>query len=200
MRCGILGGTFNPIHLGHLIIAEEAREQLGLDEVIFVPAARPWMKEAKELASAKDRLAMVRLAIKGNPRFTVSAVDIERPGPSYAVDSTSDIRKARGSSCELLFIMGMDSLNDLPKWHNSKQLLSLCRIAALARPGIPTKRALARLDRALPGARRRVDVIETTNIDISATDIRRRVASGRSIAYRVPGPVSAYIAKHRLYR
>jgi nicotinate-nucleotide adenylyltransferase len=199
-RCGILGGTFNPIHRGHLRIAEEARERLSLDQVIFVPAARPWMKAAGELAPIKDRLAMVRLAVKGRRRFTVSTVDVARPGPSYAVDSVRDIQKERGPDCELFFIMGMDSLASLPKWRNARGLLKACTLVVLARPGYPTEEAMGEIEKAFPGAHERIAPIETTHIDISATEIRERIAQGKPIGRLVPGAVAAYIARRKLYK
>ncbi len=199
MRIGILGGTFNPVHRGHLAIAEEARKKLSLAEVIFVPAARPWMKDAGELAPIKHRVAMVRLAIQGHPGFSLSTVDIERPGPSYAVDSVHDIQRQRGPGCELFFIMGMDSLAGLPGWRNGKGLLKACTLAVLARPGYATKAALGKIEKTFPGARENITVIETTHVDISATDIRKRVAEGKPIARRVPKAVAEYIAKQGLY-
>ncbi len=200
MRCGILGGTFNPVHRGHLAIAEEARKRLSLDEVIFVAAARPWMKDAGELAPIKDRLAMVRLALKSHPRFSLSTVDIDRPGPSYAVDSVRDIQKLRGAQCELFFIMGMDSLAGLPAWRNGKGLLKACTLAVLARPGYPTKAALRTIEKAFPGASKKITLIEMTDIDISATEIRKRVAEGKPIARLVPNAVAEYIATRSLYK
>lgn len=196
---GVFGGTFNPIHLGHLLLAEEVRTVLGLAEIIFVPTGLPWMKEQDELASADDRWAMVNLAIASNPAFTASRVDIDRPGPSYAVDTVKDLLAGQPGACDLFFIMGVDSLEALPRWKEPQEMLRLCRIAVVSRPGYDVEATAASLRRALPEAVDRLRFVEGLRIDISSTDIRRRRREGRSIRYRVPEAVEAYIMARGLY-
>ncbi|MBI4498736.1 MAG: nicotinate-nucleotide adenylyltransferase [Chloroflexi bacterium] len=196
---GILGGTFDPLHLGHLIIAEEARTQLRLQEVIFVPAGRPYHRARLPVADTASRLAMVRLGVASNPAFRVSMVDIERTGPSYSVDTVQDLRQELGEGVPLFFIMGWDALRELHSWHRPDLLADLCRIVAVRRPGV-AEADWAVLERAVPRARERILQLDMPLIGISATDIRRRVAHGLSIRYWVPDPVSAHIAAHGLYR
>ena len=199
MRRGVLGGTFNPVHAGHLLIAEDVRLGLGLAEVVFVTAPRPWMKDAEELAAIEDRLEMVRLATADNPHFSVSAVDTERPGPTYAGDTIRDLRRESGGRDEFFFIMGADSLADLPRWHEAKGFVKLCRVAAVARVDRDTAAVVRAVERELPEAKGRIEVVEAALIDVSSTEIRRRVQHGESIRYRVPAAVEEYIRRKGLY-
>lgn len=197
MRVGVLGGTFDPIHIGHLVAAEEARAQLRLDRVIFVPAGLPPHKLSNNISPIDHRLAMVKLAIASNPYFTISRVDIDRFGPCYTVDTIQLLRDELGSDVELYFIMGSDSLADLPTWHQPQRLIRLCRLAVVERPGYQVD--MEELERVLPGITSRVHFINAPQLDISSTDIQRRVREGLPIKYQVPEAVEEYIYKHWLY-
>ena len=197
MRVGVLGGTFDPIHIGHLVAAEEVRVQLGLDRVVFVPAGLPPHKLTDDVSSVDHRLAMVKLAIASNPYFTVSRVDIDRFGPCYTVDTIELLRDEWGSDVELYFIMGSDSLADVLTWHNPQRLIRLCRLAVVERPGYRVD--VEELERLLPGITSRVHFINSPQLDISSTDIQRRVREGLSIKYQVPEAVEDYIYEHELY-
>lgn len=196
---GIMGGRFDPIHVGHLAIAEEAREALGLERVLFVPAAVPPHKPA--VASADDRLAMTTLAVEGNPAFAVSRIELDRPGPSYTVDTVEALaagERAAGREPDLTFILSAETLHELPSWHQPDRLFAVARIAVVPREGY------AAPDRAwiaarFPGREDRVDVLSGPRLDVSSTAIRDRVAAGRSLRYLVPPGVARYIADHHLY-
>lgn len=199
MQLGILGGTFDPIHFGHLLAAEEARVALGLDLVLFAPAGDPPHKQGYTILPAAHRLSMVRLAIADNPTFDISTVDIDRPGPHYTVDTIHLIRDEWDTDAdETYFIMGVDSLAHLLTWHQPAQLIKLCRLAVVARPGY--RADLAKLEAALPGISRRLDWVEMPVLGISSSDLQRRVREGRSIRYQVPANVANYVTEHRLYR
>jgi nicotinate-nucleotide adenylyltransferase len=197
-RLGILGGTFDPIHVGHLIVAEEVRERLSLQRVVFVPARVSPLKLGHVAAPPECRLRMVELAIQGNPHFGVSRIDLDRQGPSYTVDTLRAIKEACGEGVELLFILGADSLSLLTAWHRPQDILRLARLVAVSRPTY--KLDLNALEQDLPGISMVTDLVTTIEIGISATDIRTRVAQNLSIRYLVPAPVEAYVKEHRLYR
>jgi len=197
-RIGVLGGTFDPVHIAHLAVAEEARTQLGLDKVIFVPAGLPPHKMDVHVSPAEHRLAMVELAIAGNPHFEVSRVDIDRFGPCYTVDTIALLGEEWGPDVEIDFIMGSDSLADLLTWHQPDRLIRLCRIVAVGRPGYRVD--MDELERCLPGVSQRVLFINSPQLDVSSTDIQRRVRMGESIKYQVPEAVERYIYEHGLYR
>lgn len=198
MRVGVLGGTFDPIHIGHLVSAEEVRVELGLERVVFVPARLPPHKLDHTVSPVEDRLAMVELAIASNPHFAVSRVDIDRFGPSYTVDSIELLRDEWGPGVEIYFIMGSDSLLDILTWHNPRRLIRLCRFAVVSRPGYQVD--LDELDALLPGMASRVQILNAPELAISSTDIQRRVREGLSIKYQVPEAVEDYIYQHKLYR
>lgn len=200
-RRGILGGTFNPIHIGHLLVAEEARSALSLRDVLVVPAGEPWMREGEKIASKADRWAMVMLAVQYNRKFVPSRVDLDRPGSTYSVDTLAEltVRKTENNE-EFTFIIGADSLLALPQWKEPMRLLSMCRIAAVTRPGFDVEAAMIALEQAIPGASMRIDVVQGLQIGISATDIRQRCHEGKSIKYRVPETVESYIMERGLYR
>jgi nicotinate-nucleotide adenylyltransferase len=198
----MLGGTFDPIHAGHLALARVALDQLGLDRIIFVPAGRPPHKRGRPITSAADRLAMVELATAAEPRFAVSRMEIDRPGPSYTADTVEALIAEPGNGdqpSELTVILSAESFADLPSWHEPARLLQLARIAVAPRPGHPAPTP-AWLALRLPGFADRIDVLEGPHLDISASDIRVRVAAGRPIDRLVPSPVAAYIEAHHLYR
>jgi len=202
LRIGVMGGTFDPVHNGHLVTAEEARFQLGLDGVVFVPSARPPHKEAAGCSSVDDRLVMVGLAIEGNDRFSVSTLEIEREGPSYTVDTVRQLRADHGGDPEFFFITGADAVLEILTWKDPEELLSECMLVAATRPGY----TLERLEEALPGrnsrgepAIGRVRVLEVPALAIASTDIRDRVSGGRPFRYMVPEKVWRYVAERGLY-
>ncbi|MHB8707751.1 MAG: nicotinate-nucleotide adenylyltransferase [Desulfuromonadales bacterium] len=213
MKTGILGGTFNPIHLAHLRIAEEVREACALDEVIFIPAAIPPHKADQVAASFADRLAMVQAALAGNPAFRVSDLEAQRSGKSFSVDTLEILREADPTG-ERYFIVGLDSFRDIATWKEYARLFELAHMVVTARPGVELPDPLAALpvavrddfcyDNQLKKLRHRsgnaVIFLEETRLDISSTLIRRKVAAGESIHYLVPPAVAAYIAEHGLYR
>jgi nicotinate-nucleotide adenylyltransferase len=199
---GMLGGTFDPIHAGHLALARVALDQLGLDRILFVPAGQPPHKRGRPITPAEGRLAMVHLAIAGEPRFAASRIEIDRSGPSYTADTAEALVAGRvtdGRPTELTVILSAESFAELPSWHEPARLLRLARIAVAPRPGHPAP-SPAWLAQRLPGFADRVDVLEGPHLDISASDIRARVAMGRSIEGLVPPPVAEYIKEHHLYR
>jgi nicotinate-nucleotide adenylyltransferase len=223
-RVGLLGGTFDPVHYGHLVIAEQVREALGLDRVLFVPARIPPHKPDAELAPAEDRAAMVDLAIAGNPAFAICRIELEREGPSYTADTVGqlvDEATRRGVSREFYFILSSEALAGLQTWHDPLRLLALCRLAVVPRPGAPLpdqawlkSHLPARAATGAGAATRtgdgagtgmeaavdRVVCVQTVALAHSASDVRRRAAAGHSIRYLVPPAVEAYIREHRLYR
>lgn len=196
-----MGGTFDPIHLGHLTVAEQTREALDLASVVFVPAGDPPHKRDRAVTPAAHRLAMVELAISGNPGFTVSRVELDRTGPSYAVDTLAELAaRADADGRERpVFILSVEALWGFPTWREPRRILELCRIAVVPRRGTPAPDA-AWLSRELPGLEDRFVFLDGPHLGHSATDIRTRVAAGRSIRYLVVPAVEAYIREHQLYR
>ena len=198
MKIGVLGGTFNPIHRGHLAIAEAARAKLSLDKVYFVPAARTPLKEDASILAAEHRLRMVRLAIGDYPDFKLSTVEIDRPGPSYTVDTIAELRDKLGAENELFFIIGWDSLSQFPRWREPARIIQMCRLVAVPRPGYSFPDRVS-LETALPGLSQRLILLDEPKIDISASEIRQRAERGESISHLVPEPVAEYIRKEKLY-
>ena len=198
MDVGVLGGTFDPLHNGHLQVATAALEQLSLDQILFVPAGRQWLKSNQYVSTVKDRISMVERGIEENPLFKMSTVDTDRDGPSYTVDTIEIIRKQLGSNAQIFFIVGMDSIVDLPLWHEPKRLINLCFLAAFPRPGITHKDILNATDK-LPELKEKLLVLEGTKINISGTDLRQHVAKGHPIADKVPDAVDEYIRSTGLY-
>lgn len=200
-RLGILGGTFDPIHHGHLAIAEEAREALGLERVLFVPAAQPPHKLGRRIAGAAERLAMVELAIAGNPAFAVSRIELDRAGPSYSVDTVGAlVEEARGAGRDpdLVFIMSGETLRELPTWREPERLLDLCRVAVVPRGGHETPDAVW-LGIHFPGRAHRFTILPGPLLAVSGSVVRARAAAGRSIRYLVPDAVARHIVDHALY-
>lgn len=197
-RVGILGGTFDPIHVGHLILAEEARIALALDRVLFVPAALPWRKADRTITPGHDRLFMVNLAIEGNPCFVASSIELEREGPTYTVDTLEQLRSELGPGVELWFIVGADALSDLPYWKDPDRILKLARLAVAARVGFSGGQA-KQLERLLPGVGARIDPVPMPVIEISSSKLRHRLALGKSAHYWLPRTVEEYIEAHQLY-
>ena len=196
MRIGVFGGTFDPIHMGHLIVAEDARAALELDRVLFIPAGQPWFKSYRQITDAHHRLAMVRLAVSDNPYFGVSDIEIARSGPSYTVDTLAELRDHHPDA-EFIVILGVDALREIDRWHQPRRLFELASVVGMARPG--TAINLSVLHAAIPGSSSRIRLLDSALIDISGTDIRRRVAAGRSIRYRVPSAVERYVRENGLY-
>jgi len=202
MRLGILGGSFDPIHVGHLIAAEGACGQLDLARVVFVPASSPPHKRGAALAPAAHRLRMVELAIRGNDHFEVDDCEVRRQGTSYTIDTILDMRQRRGEASELVFVMGSDTIRELPTWHEIGRLSRLCGFAAIARPGQALD-VTPDLVRSLgeEGARRLVSqVIHVPVMQVSSTEVRQRLRQGRSVRYLVPDAVIEYIRQQHLYR
>lgn len=194
MRLGVLGGTFDPVHVGHLALGRVARDQLALDQVLFVPAGQPWRKPDREITPDEHRLAMVRLAVEGESAFAVSTMELEREGPSYTADTLEAVHRERPDD-ELFFIVGQDALADLPHWVRPERIIELARLAVARRPGAPAVPADA-----LRGLRERVVWLEMPPLDVSATEIRRRLRKGESVDGMLPPAVEVYIRENRLYR
>jgi nicotinate-nucleotide adenylyltransferase len=199
LNIGIFGGTFDPIHIGHLLVAEEARMLLPLDEVIFVPAGRPWLKADRDVTDAHHRLRMVSLATASNPCFRVSDVEVGRPGASYTIDTLEKLRSELASDTELYLVLGMDSLREIRRWRDPERIFELAIVVGMSRPGFENA-DVKDVETNIAGAKGRVIVLDGPLIDVSATDIRKRVADCRSIRYRVPPEVERYIEENGLYR
>lgn len=198
VKIGVLGGTFDPVHLGHIGMADEARKALDLVEVIFVPAGQPVGKSARRVTPAGQRIEMLRLAIIGRPYLKISYMEIERPGPSYTVDTLDAIGKRYGGKAEIYFILGWDSLAQLPAWHEPERIAGLCTLVAVPRPGYP-RPDLKALGKKIPGIAKKVIFLKNPQLDISSTTIREKTARREAIEGLVPGLVAEYIKKHRLY-
>jgi nicotinate-nucleotide adenylyltransferase len=201
MRIGIFGGTFDPVHLGHLIMAEQCREQGRLDQVWFVPAARPPHKSEHVITSFDRRLEMLALAIAGNPAYQANPIEKDRPGPSFTVDTLETLHQQQPED-EWHLIIGSDSLYDLPGWRGPERILQLAGLVIVPRPSYPVwPESQLRASLHLPeGATLRQMVIHMPLIEISSRDLRRRVAEGRSVRYMVPRAVECYIEQHGLYK
>ena len=198
MKLGVFGGTFDPVHSGHLMVAEEVRERLGLDTVTFLPAGKPWFKDGRTLEDGGHRLKMVELAIATNGHFQVSDMELRRAGASYSADTLEELGRSLSDGAELYLIVGLDALEELDRWSRPERVLDLATVVGVARPG---HEALARepLERVRPGASEAVRVVDGMLVDISSTDVRRRIARGASIRYLVPEAVETYITQHGLY-
>jgi nicotinate-nucleotide adenylyltransferase len=189
-RIGVMGGTFDPIHHGHLVAASEVGSRFALDEVVFVPTGEPWQKTDRQVSAPEHRYLMTVIATASNPRFTVSRVDIDRPGPTFTTDTLRDLAQDRPGA-ELFFITGADALQQILSWKDTDTLFTLAHFIGVTRPG----HALD--SRGLPADR--VSLLEVPALTISSTDCRERVAGGRPVWYLVPDGVVQYIAKYRLY-
>jgi nicotinate-nucleotide adenylyltransferase len=200
-RIGIIGGTFDPVHYAHLAIAEEVYHALKLTSIVFVPAGQPPHKEGSAITPVHDRLAMLKLAIAENAHFALSLVDIQRSGPSYTVDTLRLLHEELGPHAELYFVLGGDSLKDLPTWYDPGGILAQATIVALVRPGYGDMSILSeQLEAHLPGLRQRLIILEGPQMQLSSTDLRRRVAEGRPIKYQTPQAVENYIFRQHLYQ
>jgi nicotinate-nucleotide adenylyltransferase len=197
-RIGVIGGTFDPLHYGHLAAAEEVRVRLNLSRVLFVVAGIPPHKLNEEVTPVEHRVAMVELGIASNPHFQISRVDVDRPGPSYSVDTISILLEQYGRGTEVFFIMGLDSLVEVPAWHDPGRLIQLCHLVAVTRPGFDVD--MSHLEASVPGISSRVEIVDMPALDISSSDLQRRVSEGLPIKYQVPEEVERYINEQHLYR
>ncbi|MEU5527200.1 nicotinate-nucleotide adenylyltransferase [Micromonospora chersina] len=191
-RIGIMGGTFDPIHHGHLVAASEVADRFGLDEVVFVPTGQPWQKADEPVSSAEDRYLMTVIATASNPRFQVSRVDIDRGGPTYTVDTLRDLHAEYGPKVQLFFITGADALERILSWKDLDEVLELAHFIGVTRPGFELS------DKHLPADS--VSLVQVPAMAISSTDCRARVARGEPVWYLIPDGVVQYIAKRRLYQ
>lgn len=197
-RIGIFGGSFNPLHQGHLIVAEFAAESLSLDLVLFAPVVHPPHKSGSGLLEINHRLAMINMAIMDNERFRSSTVDVDRQGPHYSVDTVQILEKEYPGS-RLYFVMGGDSFKDFPLWHEPEKIINHCRLAVMRRPSShPVQPDMH--ESVMPGLCQNVDMIEAPPIGIAATRIRQQLQSGRSVRYLLPDNVLAYIKENNLYK
>ena len=191
-RIGVMGGTFDPVHHGHLVAASEVAHNFALDEVIFVPTGQPYQKDYRTVSPAEDRYLMTVIATASNPKFSVSRVDIDRPGPTYTIDTLRDLRAAAAPQDELFFITGADALAAMLSWHDVAELFALAHFVGCTRPG-------HRLGQAgLPDGK--TSLVEIPALAISSTECRLRVADGEPVWYLVPDGVVQYIAKRQLYQ
>jgi nicotinate-nucleotide adenylyltransferase len=192
IRIGVMGGTFDPIHHGHLVAASEVAHIFALDEVVFVPTGQPWQKQGKKVSAAEDRYLMTVIATASNPRFSVSRLDIDRPGPTYTIDTLRDLRAERGDDADYFFITGADALARMLTWQDVDELFTLAHFVGCTRPG-------HRLTgHGLPEDK--VSLVEIPALAISSTGCRQRVAEGEPIWYLVPDGIVQYITKRKLYR
>ena len=198
MKIGIMGGTFDPIHFGHLAMAESVREIFSLDEVLFIPSARPPHKVEKIVTPEVHRLMMTYLATQSNDKFQVSPMEILRDGLSYTLDTINELEKKFGKDTELFFIIGADSMVDLPKWYHSRELVSKVHFIATTRPGVEVD--LNEVKNFFGESAKNIYQVAVAGLEISSTDIRERVKNGKSIKYLVPEVVEEYILKENLYK
>jgi nicotinate-nucleotide adenylyltransferase len=199
VRLGVFGGTFDPVHLGHLAAAEEAAYWFALSTVLFVPAQRQPLKDAAPRASTADRVAMLERAVAGNPRFAVGTLELERPAPSYTVDTLRELHAMHGPDCELYFLVGIDAANALDRWREPAEILRLARLIVMSRsearePDWAMLRAIA------PDAQERIATLAVPDVDVSSHDLRQRAATDQPIRYQVPDAVWEYIEARGLYR
>ena len=198
MRTGIFGGTFDPIHNGHLAVAEYVRTEVALDQVLFVPAGQPWFKKGQTVTDAMHRLEMTRLAVADNPRFAVSDIEVCRDGPTYTIDTLVELRREKGKGVEFYLILGIDALNELHRWRKPCDVLDMAAIVGVTRPGSEAVDRAA-LDSIREDASGEVVIVDGPLIDVSAADIRRRMAEGLSVRGIIPQAVEDYAKRHVLY-
>ena len=199
MKLGIFGGTFDPIHNGHLVVAEHVRTEMNLDRVIFVPAGRPWFKDGQTLAGAHHRLEMVRLATAHNPCYIASDMEIRRRGPTYTVDTLTELRGELGLGLRFYLILGIDALNELYRWRRPCDVLDMATVVSVTRPGVEAVNRAA-LDSIRDGASHEVVLLDGPLVDISAATVRRRMTEGLSVRSLIPRAVEDYAQRHGLYR
>lgn len=200
MRIGISGGTFDPIHYGHLVTAEEIREAEGLDSIIFIPTGMPPHKDNKRVTSTYHRFNMVKAAVESNPFFQVSGMEINRPGYTYTIDTLRQLRARYQPETKLFFIIGADVVHELTTWKEYRKVFSMCEFIAAVRPGYPRESLDEEIEKLRVNYSAMIHTVETTLLGVSSTKIRERVSKGKSIKYLVPEKVEEYIIDNRLYR
>mgnify|MGYP002718052304 FL=1 len=193
MGIGVMGGTFDPIHHGHLVAASEVADRFDLDEVLFVPTGQPWQKAGRKISAAEDRYLMTVIATASNPRFSVSRVDIDRGGPTYTIDTLKDLREQYPNE-QLYFITGADALASIMSWHDWEEMFELAEFVGVTRPGYDLREDMLPAD-----IQERVHLVEIPAMAISSTGCRERASQGRPVWYLVPDGVVQYIAKNDLY-
>ncbi len=194
-RLGVMGGTFDPIHHGHLVAASEVQARFDLDEVVFVPTGNPWQKAHRRVSAREDRYLMTTIATASNPRFSVSRVDIDRVGDTYTVDTLRDLRAERGESTQLFFITGADALSQILTWRGAEDLFDLAHFVGVSRPGVDLgQKDISHLPQ------EKITLLEVPALSISSTDCRERVGNQLPIWYLVPDGIVQYISKRGLYR
>lgn len=198
MKIGLLGGTFDPVHNGHILIARYALQRLGLDKVIFMPARLTPMKYRPDISPVEHRVEMLRLALKGENMMELSTLEVERPGTSYTVDTLTALRGSLAERDEIYFLIGWDALNEFPQWKEPRKIISLCKLAVFPRPQVPIP-DIEKLEKEVPGIKDSVIMLDFTPVDISSTMVRERVAQGLPIVKIVPQSVAEYIEKNKLY-
>ena len=200
MSVGLLGGTFDPIHYGHLALAEEARTVLGIERVYLIPSAHQPLKQGKHYASPEQRFEMVQLACQNNPTFIPCDTELHRPPPSYTVDTLRQFRERLGAETRLFFLLGSDALATFDQWHAAGDIIKLAQLVVIARPGTSYDDAIAPLLAPFPNIAERLTWVQGPQLAIASTDLRRRIAEGRSVRYLMPDEVIAYINQRQLYR
>ena len=198
MRLGVFGGTFDPIHNGHLIVAEHVRTEMDLDRMLFVPAGQPWFKDGQTLTGGYHRLEMTRLGTSENAHFAVSDMEVRRDGPTYTVDTLVALREQMGEGAEMFLIVGIDALNELHRWRSPSDVLDIATLVGVPRPGAEMVDRAA-LDSIRDGAANEVVIVDGPLVDISAADVRWRMSEGRSVRGLVPRAVEDYAKRHGLY-
>lgn len=197
-RVGVFGGTFDPIHIGHLIVAEEARIQLSLREVVFMVAGQPWLKSGQRITDPRHRMAMVELAVESNPYFTASDAEIVRPGPTYTVETLVEMRAQLGADTGIYVILGLDSLKELARWRQPERILVMATVVGVTRPGTQAFDP-ASLNAISHNSSESVVLLEGPGIDVSGEEVRRRLRHGVSVKYQLPESVERYVYEHGLY-
>ena len=199
MRIGILGGTFDPVHIGHLVLAEEALSKLKLDQIWFIPTGKPWLKESLEITDGFNRLEMVKIATKSNPRFVASSIEIDRSGPTYTIDTLRYLKDKLGTETSIYFILGLDTLANFHRWNRPEEILDLCEFVVSNRPGFGNTKILDEQLERFESIGSITTLLNIPMLDISGTDLREMIRQGLSIKYRVPDGVEEYIYSNGLY-
>ena len=199
MRIGILGGTFDPVHIGHLVLAEEALSKLKLDQIWFIPTGKPWLKESLEITDGFNRLEMVKIATKSNPRFVASSIEIDRSGPTYTIDTLRYLKDKLGTETSIYFILGLDTLANFHRWNQPEEILDLCEFVVSNRPGFGNTKILDEQLERFESIGSITTLLNIPMLDISGTNLREMIRQGLSIKYRVPDGVEEYIYFNGLY-
>ena len=199
-KIAVMGGTFDPIHFGHLAAAEAVRTELNLEKVLFLPAGRPAHKQNQIITEPKSRFIMTALAVANNPNFEASSLEIERPGTTYTIETIKQLITIYGSEAEIYFIIGADSVFELPSWYKVRELLRICKIVVVTRPGFDNEVLEQKINELTEEYNGDIYLIEIPSLEISSTDIRDRIKTGKSIKYLLPESVESYIKENDIYR